>query len=88
MADQTAAAKFRAAADLAETQWTPHPDGPGICSLLEAVAPLYVRPDRVDLWDLVVTHLNEEMTGHWERRPGRARTEVAALLRAAADLPA
>ncbi|MFJ4787625.1 hypothetical protein [Streptomyces sp. NPDC088794] len=78
-------AKLRAAADLAEAHWTPDPDGPGICSLLAMAAPANgERPDETDLWDAVVTHLNEEMTDAWERRPGRTRADVAAMLRAAA----
>ncbi|MFL1903121.1 hypothetical protein ACJWDR_29050 [Streptomyces tauricus] len=86
MTDQTTtAAALRAAADLAETQWTPHPDGPGICTLLAAAAPSDgSRPDETDLWDAVVTHLDEQMTVAWERQPGRTRGDVAAMLRRAA----
>lgn len=80
---------LRAAAALAETQWTPHPDGPGICSLLAMAAPQDgSRPDATDLWDAVVTHLDEELTVPWERQPGRTRDDVAAMLRAAANQPA
>ncbi|QQZ56880.1 hypothetical protein IFE09_27155 [Streptomyces microflavus] len=81
---QLAAALHRAA-DLAETHWTPDPNGPGICSLLGQAAPGDgSRPDETDLWDAVVTHLNEEMTVAWEQQPGRTRADVAAMLRAAA----
>lgn len=73
------------AADLAETHWTPDPNGPGICSLLGQAAPHDGRrPDATDLWDAVVTHLGEEMTVAWERQPGRTRADIAAMLRAAA----
>ncbi len=85
MTDQTRLkAALHAAADLAETQWSPDPNGPGICSLLAMAAPRDGRPDDTDLWDAVVTHLDEEMTVTWERRPGRNRADVAAMLRAAA----
>ncbi|MGW4222961.1 DUF6197 family protein [Streptomyces bauhiniae] len=77
---------LNAAAAVAETRWSPEPNGPGICSLLAMVAPADGhRPDQIDLWDAVVTHLNEEMTVTWERRPGRSRIDVAAMLRAAAE---
>lgn len=73
------------AANLAETHWSPDPDGPGICHLLAMAAPSDgSRPDETDLWDAVVTHLDEEMTVAWERKPGRVRGDVAAMLRAAA----
>lgn len=76
---------LRAAADLAEIHWSSDPNGPGICSLLSmAASDDGRRPDTTDLWDAVVTHLNEEMTATWERRPGRTRAEVASMLRAAA----
>ncbi|MZF56912.1 hypothetical protein GTX53_24290 [Streptomyces sp. SID5594] len=79
------AAALHRAADLAETHWTPDPNGPGICSLLSQAAPDGGNgPDETDLWDAVVTHLNEEMTVAWEQQPGRTRADVAALLRAAA----
>lgn len=73
------------AADLAEAQWSPEPNGPGICSLLAMAAPQDdSRPDNADLWDAVVTHLDEELTVPWEQQPGRTRADVAAMLRAAA----
>ncbi|MEU3203542.1 hypothetical protein ABZ702_06595 [Streptomyces cyaneofuscatus] len=79
------AASLHRAADLAEAHWTPDPNGPGICTLLGQAAPRDgSRPDETDLWDAVVTHLNEEMTVAWEQRPGRTRADVAAMLRAAA----
>jgi len=79
-------AGLRTAAELAEAHWTPDPNGPGICSLLAMAAPADgQRPDETDLWDAVVTHLDEEMTVVWERRPGRTRANVAAMLRAAAE---
>ncbi|WP_030574573.1 DUF6197 family protein [Streptomyces aureocirculatus] len=78
-------AALRNAADLGETQWTPDPNGPGICSLLALAAPSDGRrPDETDLWDAVVTHLDEELTVTWEQCPGRTRGDVAAMLRAAA----
>lgn len=76
---------LRTAADLAEAHWSPDPNGPGICSLLAMAAPADGRrPDETDLWDAVVTHLGEELTVAWERRPGRTGADVAAMLRAAA----
>lgn len=76
---------LRAAADLAETRWSPDPNGPGICSLLAmTAADDGRRPDATDLWDAVVTHLDEELTTSWERRPGRTAADVASMLRAAA----
>jgi hypothetical protein len=75
-----------AAAELAEAHWSPDPNGPGICSLLAMAAPTDRRhPDKTDLWDAVVTHLDEEMTVTWERHPGRTGADVAAMLRAAAE---
>lgn len=88
MTEPTATALHRAA-DLAETHWTPGPNGRGICALLAMAAPRDgQRPDDVDLWDTVVTHLGEELTVPWERQPGRTRADVAAMLRAAAPRPA
>lgn len=85
----TLEAALHRAADLAENHWRPGPDGPGICSLLAMAAPRDgSRPDETDLWDAVVTHLGEELTVAWERRPGRTHTDVAAMLRAAAPAPA
>ena len=76
---------LHAAATLAETHWTPDPNGPGICTLLAMAAPQDgSRPDDTDLWDAVVTHLDEEMTVAWERKPGRTRDDVANMLRSAA----
>lgn len=78
--------RLRVAADLAETHWSPDPNGPGICSLLGMAAPADgQRPDETDLWDAVVTHLDEELTGTWERRPGRTGADVASMLRAAGE---
>ncbi|CAM5265403.1 DUF6197 family protein [Streptomyces fumanus] len=82
---QLIADALRRAADLAVDRWTADPNGPGICSLLALVAPQDgSRPDETDLWDVVVTHLDEEPTVSWERRPGRTPADVAAMLRAAA----
>ena len=79
-------AGLRTAAELAKAHWMPDPNGPGICSLLAMAAPADgQRPDETDLWDAVVTHLDEEMTVAWERRPGRTRANGAAMLRAAAE---
>jgi hypothetical protein len=81
---QARAAALRRAADLAVTHWNPDPNGPGICTLLAMAAPQDgSRPDETDLWDAVVTHLGEEMTVAWERRPGRSSSDVEAMLRAA-----
>ncbi|MGR3875756.1 hypothetical protein ACUXZZ_45305 (plasmid) [Streptomyces graminifolii] len=85
--DQTAiSTALRRAADLAETRWSPDPNGPGICSLLEEVSPDgWDGPGVVDLWDAVVTHLGEVLTTPWELAPGRTSAEVASMLRNAAD---
>jgi hypothetical protein len=72
------------AATIAEARWTPGPDGFGIVDIL-AAAMGGGRPDSIDLWDVVVTHLGEQLTVPWERQPGRTREEVAAMLRAAAE---
>ncbi|WP_411078507.1 hypothetical protein [Streptomyces sp. cmx-10-25] len=89
LADIETRAALHRAADLAAAHWTPEPNGPGICSLIAMAAPQDgSRPDEADLWDAVVTHLGEEMTVAWERRPGRSHADVAAMLRAAADTPA
>lgn len=82
--DTTIPTLLRAAADVAATRWNPDPNGFGVCSALAAVATHEGRPDETDLWDAVVTHLGEEMTVSWERRPGRTRAEVTDMLRAAA----
>lgn len=85
LTEQQLDAALRQAADLAETHWTPDPNGPGICTLLAMAAPRDGgHPDETDLWDAVVTRLGEELTVTWERRPGRTRADVAAMLRAAA----
>ncbi|MET9222397.1 hypothetical protein ABZX65_27035 [Streptomyces sp. NPDC003300] len=77
------ASMLRSAAALASTRWDPH--GFSIADILDRVAPGGERPDGIDLWDAVVTHLGEELTVPWERKPGRTRTEVAAMLRVASQ---
>ncbi|WNI19152.1 hypothetical protein [Actinacidiphila sp. ITFR-21] len=74
--------RLEAAAALAATHWDPHTCSIG--DLLDRVALPVGRPDAVDLWDAVVTHLGDELTVPWELRPGRTRAEVAAMLHAAA----
>lgn len=76
---------LRAAADLAEARW--HPTRFGIVSALQQAAGTGPAADdlAVDLWDAVVTHLNEQLCTAWEGEPGRTGQQVAVMLRAAAD---
>lgn len=76
------ASQLRSAA-VALTRWDPHTFG--IVDILDRVAPATGRPDATDLWDAVVTHLGEELTVPWERKPGRTRQQVADMLRSAAS---
>lgn len=77
-------AMLRTAAVIASTRWDPNPQGFGVCSALAAATTHDGRPDETDLWDAVVTHLGEELTVSWERKPGRTRADVAAMLQEAA----